>query len=110
MLAGGQAVEVRAFRGTRRKAVYCGHRLSDENFGRIHEAATARGLTLLASLDPGEPHELDKDGAHQLAEEMTDVRRSGEVPDLDEDLTAITEVARWCARATESSWLKIDAR
>lgn len=89
--------------------MYCGHRLSDDDFARIHEAAAARGLALLASLDPREPHELDKIGAHRLAEEMTDVRRSGDVPDLDDDLTALAEVARWCARATESSWLKIEA-
>ena len=101
-------MEVRAFRGTRRTSVYCEHRLSDDDFGRIHEAATARGLTLLASLRPNEAHELDKDGAHRLAEEMTDVRRSGAVPDLDADLTAITEVARWCARATKRSWMRIE--
>jgi hypothetical protein len=101
-------VEVRAFRGTRRTSVYCEHRLADDDFARIHEAAAARGLPLLASLDPREPHELDKDGAHRLAEEMTDVRRSGDVPDLDADLTALTALARWCARAAKHSWLKIE--
>jgi hypothetical protein len=101
-------VEVRAFRGTRRTSVYCEHRLADEDFARIHEAASARGLELLASLEPCEPHELDKEGAQRLAEEMTEVRRSGDVPDLDDDLTALTEVARWCARATKHSWLKIE--
>jgi hypothetical protein len=107
-VSGGRQVEVRAFRGTRRTSVYCEHRLADEDFVRIHEAAAARGLPLLASLDPCEPHELDKDDAQRLAEEMTDVRRSGDVPDLDDDLTALTEVARWCARATKRSWLKIE--
>ena len=89
--------------------MYYGHRVSDENFARIHTAASARGLALLASLDPNDEHELDKESAYRLAEEMTDVRRSGDVPDLDDDLTAIAEVARWCARATEGSWLKIES-
>jgi hypothetical protein len=52
-------------------------------------------------------HELDKAGAKRLAEEATEMRMTGQLPDLDADLTAIAEVARWCAHATEESWLTI---
>ena len=44
----------------------------------------------------------------QLADEATSIRASGELPDLDEDLTAIAEVARWCAHASADSWMKIE--
>jgi len=107
--AGSKAVEVRAFRGTRRTSVYREHLLSDEDFARILEAGAARGLTTLASLDRHGPNELDKENARRLAEEMTRIRRNADVPDLDDDLTAIGELARWCARATGESWMKIEA-
>lgn len=100
-------VEIRAFRGTRRASVYREHALSENDFARILAAGTARGLSLLASLHHDGPHELDKERAQRLADEITDVRMSGELPELDRDLTAIAEVARWCSRASDQSWLKI---
>jgi hypothetical protein len=78
-------------------------------FARILEAGAARDLSLLASLGPDGPHELEKDDARQLAAEATEVRMSGELHELDGDLVAIAEIARWCARAPARSWLRIDA-
>jgi hypothetical protein len=100
-------VELRAFRGTRRTSTYREHTLSGSAFGRILATAAARGLSQLGSLDVRGSQELDKVGAQRLAEEATEVRMSALLPDLDGDLVAIVEVARWCARASEDSWLTI---
>jgi len=102
-----QSVELRAFRGARRASVYREHSLSGSAFGRILAVAAKRGPSLLSSLDVYGRHELDKAGAKRLAEEATDVRMSGELPDLDGDLVAIVELARWCAHASEDSWLTV---
>jgi hypothetical protein len=104
----GEPVEVRAFRGTRQASVYREHVLSDTRFARIVAAGATAGLSLLSSLDPYGPHVLDKAGAQRLAEETSRLRISGELPDLDDDLTAIGEVARWCARASDNSWMRIE--
>jgi hypothetical protein len=106
----GKTVEIRAFRGTRRASVYHEHRLPEGDFSRILDAAAAHDLPLLTSLARHGPHELNKAAARQLAEEATDVRISGELLDLDQDLTAIVEVARWCARAPDRSWMNVRAR
>jgi hypothetical protein len=103
----GGAVEVRAFRGTRRASVYREHVLPERDFARIVAAGAARGLQLLSSLDRHRPYELDKASAKRLADEVTDLRISGELPDLDADLTAVIEVARWCAHASDDSWWRI---
>jgi len=105
----GGAVEVRAFRGTRRASVYREHVLPEGDFGRILAAGTARGRALLSSLDRHGSHELDKASAKRLADEATDLRMSGELPDLDGELIALIEVARWCAHASDESWLRIKA-
>ena len=106
---GGEPVEIRAFRGTRRTSVYRDHVLGERAFRRILAAGERNGLALLSTLDPHGPHELDKQRARALAEEATSLRISGELPDLDDDLTMVAEVARWCARASEGSWLRIEA-
>jgi hypothetical protein len=105
---GAEPVEIRAFRGTRRASVYREHALSEKDFARILAAGAARRLPLLASLDQYLPHQLDKANAQRLADEITDVRMSGELPELDHDLTAIAEVARWCAHAADRSWVEIE--
>jgi hypothetical protein len=107
-MATGESVEIRAFRGTRRASVYRGHALGERAFRRIVDAGARRGLTRLASLDPGGADELDKRTARQLADEASRLRESAELPDLDPDLVAIAEVARWCARAPKGSWLRIE--
>jgi hypothetical protein len=89
------SVAIRAFRGTRRSSVYREHVLDGAAFERI--AA-------------GWPQEFDKAGARRLAEELTALRASAVMLDLDDDLTAIAELARWCSRATGDAWLRIGPR
>jgi hypothetical protein len=107
-MEGEEAIQIRAFRGSRRSSVYREHLLAERVFVRILEAAEHEGFTLLASLDRYGPHELDKASARRLADEVTRLRASAALPDLDEDLTAIAEVASWCGRATDDSWLRIE--
>ena len=108
MALDSEAVEIRAFRGSRRTSVYREHVLSERAFAEILAAGERNELALLSSLDQYGHHELDKRKAAQLADEATSIRTSGELLDLDEDLTAIAEVARWCAHASADSWLKIE--
>lgn len=103
-----EPVEIRGFRGTRRRSVYREHVLGESEFRRIVAAAEKRDLSLLPTLDPFAPHELGKREARTLAAETTTLRMSGELPDLDHDLIEIAEVARWCARASENAWLRIE--
>jgi hypothetical protein len=102
-------VAVRAYRGTKRTAVYEEHLLSSSRFRRIVAVGAAHDLGLLASLARRGHRKLGKESARRLAEETTRLRTSGEVPDLDEDLARIAEVARWCARATGNAWMRIEA-
>ena len=108
MVLDSEAVEIRAFRGSRRTSVYREHVLSERAFAQIVAAGERKELALLSSLEQFGPHELDKRKAAQLADETTSIRTSGELLELDEDLTAIAEVARWCAHASADSWLKIE--
>ncbi len=104
----GEWVEIRAFRGTRRASVYREHVLFEKAFARILGVGEREGLPLLSSLHPYGPRELDKSEAQQLADEATKIRAGAELPDLDPDLVAIAEVARWCAHASGESWMKIE--
>jgi hypothetical protein len=100
-------VELRAFRGTRRSSVYRSHTLTRQALERIVEAARAEGLPELGGLDPARQHELGKREARRVAEEASQLRASARLLDLDGDLTATAEVANWCARAAERSWLRV---
>src|SRR5262249_2907619 len=100
-------VAFRAFRGTRRSSVYREHVSARAAVDRIREAAARSGLVLLASLPPHAEVELDKTEARRLAEEATSIRPEATSLELDADLTAIAEIANWCARARERSWLPI---
>jgi hypothetical protein len=104
----GGAVRVRAFRGRRRASVYREYVVAAKVVPRIAEASRARGLLILSSFPQSGRRELDKAKAKRLAEEATELRMSGERPDLDHDLTAVAEVARWCAHASGDSWLWIE--
>jgi hypothetical protein len=106
----GEWVEIRAFRGPRRASVYREHALPEKAFARILGVGERAGLPLLSSLDPYVSHELDKSEAQKLADETTNIRAGAELPDLDPDLVAIAEVARWCAHASGESWMKIEER
>jgi hypothetical protein len=55
----------------------------------------------------GAEAELHKPAARQLADELTALRANGVAIDLDDDLTALAEVANWCARARGRAWLQI---
>jgi hypothetical protein len=93
----GHGLEVRAFRGSRRSSTY-----------RVHAVAASRAarLTSLApTLRPGA--ELDKRGARGLAEELATLRKGALALELDDDLTALAEVANWCARARGRAWLQV---
>jgi hypothetical protein len=98
-------IEFRAFRGSRRSSVYQAHSVGDDALTRIRAAAGQRRLPLLASL---EPRELNKREARQLADELGSLRRTLELPDLDADLTALGDVARWCSRASGAAWLRVE--
>jgi hypothetical protein len=100
-------VEIRAFRGSRRSSVYRRHALTTRAFARVRAATATRGLSFFSSLDPESDAELSKADARRLANEMTELRRSATLPDLDLELTAVTEVLRWCAHARGRSWLTI---
>ena len=104
----GEPVEIRAFRGTRQASVYRDLVVPRSTFVRILEAAERQGLPLLTSLVQQGPHELGKDQTHDLAAEMTVLRSSGELIDVDDDLTSLAELARWCAHAREGAWLTIE--
>jgi hypothetical protein len=105
----GRPVEVRGFRGTRQASVYRDLVLPGPAFVHMLEAAERHGLPLLVSLARPGPQELDKAQARGLAEELTRLRTSGELPDLDEDLTSLAELARWCAHARrEDGWLRLE--
>ena len=99
-----RGVEVRAFRGTRRSSVYRAHSVGGGEADRIRAAAAALGLALLAALAPGD---LDKRDARRLADELTRLRASATLLERDDDLTALAEVASWCARANGRAWLRV---
>ncbi len=104
------AIEIRAFRGTRKSSVYLEHVLSKNAYRRILAAGERRGLAALSLLDEHGPYELDKLNAHRVADEAGSLRASGELIELDDDLTSIAELARWCARSSETSWMKIEEK
>ena len=108
--ANRKAVQIRAFRGTRRSSVYREHLLPQKAFVEILAVGKRDGLAALASLDRRGPHELDKQNAHRVPDEVGRLRAGGELVELDEDLAAIAELARWCARASAAAWMKIEVR
>jgi hypothetical protein len=89
--------------------VYREHVISEDAFARIQRAAKQQGLSLLS---PGQSvaSELGKSEARQIAEELDRLRRDSALPDLDGDVIAFADVARWCARATVDAWLSIERR
>jgi hypothetical protein len=55
------------------------------------------------------PNEVGKEEARRLAAELSELRVGAELLDLDDDLTALAELARFCARARERAWLTLVA-
>lgn len=93
-----ERIVARAFRGTRRTSVYRDHAVDAAVLGRIAEASRRAGLAIAPSLT-SVPREL----------ELSELRRAAEVLDLDGDVTALAELARFCARARGDSWLTLVA-
>ena len=98
---------MRAHRGTRRTSVYRDRVVPAQRFARIVATAAELRLDCLASLASPGRHRLDKRQARRLAVEAELVRRSAAVLELDDDLAAIADVARWCARASGPAWLTV---
>jgi hypothetical protein len=103
----GVDVEIRAFRGTRRSAVYREHVVAGIVFARMLLAARDRDLPLLSSLDRAGPYRLAPPQARQLAREVDALEDAVRSPAFSRHLEAIGDVARWCARARGRSWMTI---
>jgi hypothetical protein len=100
-------IELRAFRGSRRSSTYRAHEVGAEAAAQIGAVATSAGLTELAGAVSAADRELDKRSARVLADEATRLRMTARVLELDDDLTAIAEVANWCGRAAGRAWLQV---
>ena len=98
-------VGIRAFRGSRTSAVYREHVLAESSFERILDVAEQQGLPALAELEA--MTEVDKRQARRLADEVTEIRVGAALPDLDEELAALAELARWCGRSRQDAWLTV---
>jgi hypothetical protein len=70
-------------------------------FRRLLAAGENHGLPLLSSLDPCGPHELDKQQAQKLADEVRVIENN------EPSVVAIAQLALWCARARANPWLSI---
>ena len=103
----GADVRVRAFRGSRRAADYVEHEMAEKPFACMLKAGRRYKLPLLSSLDRHQGTELDKNQAHQLATEVETVLATPEFHELGDDLARIAQIARWCARSRQRSWLTI---
>jgi hypothetical protein len=103
-------VEFRAFRGARRSSVYRSHAVEATALKRIVEAAAKEHLGVLEQVEIDQQQELEPATARQLAGELTQLRSLAVLPELDRELTAMAEVANWCARSREKAWLHISPR
>lgn len=102
-----ERIEVRAFRGTRKKSVYRSHSLAASDLTRIAAAGRESRFRIVPTLS-SLPCELGKGAAVDLAAELTELRRGAALLALDDDLTALAELARFCGRARGGAWLRID--
>ena len=104
---GKDGVAIRVFRGSRRAAVYQEHVVPERAFARMLAAGRRHRLPLLSSLQQHTADQLDQDQARQLSNEIEAVRGAPDLHDLDQHLAAVADLARWCARSREQSWLTI---
>jgi hypothetical protein len=98
-------VELRAFRGTHRSAVYRAYEVEHEAFRRIVGAAGSELLPTVSRLEPDET--FDARAARRIATELTQLRSTAALVELDGDLAALAEVANWCAHARGDAWLMV---
>jgi hypothetical protein len=76
-------------------------------FASMLKAGRRYKLPLLSSLNQHQAAELDQDQAHRLSNEVETVLAAPEFYELDQDLAKIADLARWCARSRQRSWLTI---
>ena len=98
------SVDVRAFRGSRRSSVYRNQTLTGQDFRRILDVARSLELPVLGSLGSGRPERLNKDKASRVTEEATQLRLSGQLLELDDELATIASLGRWC-RHRGTTWM-----
>ena len=84
-------------------------RQEDDDFRRIRNIALSLDLPVLGSLDSRQPDRLDQEGASRLAEETTQLRLSGRLLELDDELAQIASLARWCQHRGKA-WMTVEAR
>jgi hypothetical protein len=102
----GSDVELRAFRGSRRSAVYREVVVPGPVVARVVAEARAHELPLLSAFAGA--RRLDRDQARALVAEIESLGGVHHSPELGPRLEQIAEVARWCARARRGSWLTIE--
>ncbi|HEV8460954.1 MAG TPA: hypothetical protein VGQ38_09620 [Gaiellaceae bacterium] len=100
-------VEVRAFRGTHRSAVYRSHSIERIALRRIVAVAIGERLPTLGQLSNEESLTFDAPEARRIAAEITQLRSAALLLDLDQDLAAIARVANWCGHARGTAWLTV---
>ena len=98
-----RVVSIRAFRGTRRSSVYRECLVPERVFSDMVAAGEGQALPTRSSLDADGPHQLDKGHARKLAREVAAIG----TPLHEPHLTALIDIARWCAHAKATSWLTI---
>jgi hypothetical protein len=104
----GEAVDVRAFRGTRPASVYREYIVGEGTFVRMLELGREKGLPILSLLDQYGSHEFDRMEAAQLLGEVEAVQASPGDDELAQHLLGIANVVRWCADAPDGgTWLTI---
>jgi len=77
-------------------------------FERILLLASAYDLHVLPATDQYGPHELSQQQAATVAEELTFLQPVVNDAALAPHLKALRELALWCARSGESSWMHIE--
>lgn len=101
-------MDIQAYRGSRALSVRREHSVPERLFTRMLSLASAYELHLLPTLDPYGPFELSKAQAWTLAEEVAFLK-----PVINDELLlphfdALHELAVWCARSAEDSWIRIE--
>lgn len=106
--SGDEPVDIRAFRGPRESSVSREHAVPEGLFVRALLVASAYELHLLPALDQYGPHELSKEQARTLADEVRLIRSVLNDDVLDPHLAALFDVALWCARSPGDASIVIE--
>jgi hypothetical protein len=103
------AIEIRAFRGSRRSSVYRACVVPEPAVERMRRVAGRQGLSGLASVLAPPDGDLPKETARRVAADANALRLSGELLDVDDELLEVADVASWCSRAPDGAWLSARA-